>query len=274
MSSQGRAEPDVRRRGLHAAGGSGKLFEMANSTNVTIRNSDFQGGGSGVGFWVNKSDGITLREQPHQGLRDRRLDRGDRRPDGQQQHRLGHLARRHDHRPGPRRDDLGKLDHASTSAAGPSTPTGSSSTTPAANDPMTNVTVQNNRIETNNQMSHGIYAANGIANRPRQLLDLLPQRHDRPQHRRQRPGERHRGRPDHRAEDHQQHPAAGHRPPLQPGNPDAGDPGGQGIRPGSPSAATSPTRRRRRAAPTGSPPTRASRAGRSRTTRSSRSAPR
>src|SRR4029079_15530941 len=32
-----------------------------------------------------------------------------------------------------------------------------------ANDPMTNVTVQNNRIETNNSMSHGIYAANGLA---------------------------------------------------------------------------------------------------------------
>jgi hypothetical protein len=31
------------------------------------------------------------------------------------------------------------------------------------NDPMTNVMVQNNRIETNNTMSHGIYAANGIA---------------------------------------------------------------------------------------------------------------
>ena len=31
------------------------------------------------------------------------------------------------------------------------------------NDPMTNVVVQNNRIETHNQMSHGIYAANGLA---------------------------------------------------------------------------------------------------------------
>jgi hypothetical protein len=34
----------------------------------------------------------------------------------------------------------------------------------SGNDPMSNVTVQNNRIETDNVMSHGIYAANGLAN--------------------------------------------------------------------------------------------------------------
>ena len=77
-----------------------------------------------------------------------------------------------------------------------------------------NVTISNNRIETNNSQSHGIYMNNEIADAAADL-GLLQEHHDRQQHRRQRPGERHRGRGDQRAEDHQQHPAAGYLRALQ-----------------------------------------------------------
>ena len=68
---------------------------------------------------------------------------------------------------------------------------------------MTNITIQNNLIETNNTMSHGIYGATA----PRAYYQ---EHHDRPQHHRRRPDARHRGRGDQRAEDHQQHRPAGH----------------------------------------------------------------
>jgi len=145
-------------------GGTGKLFQMANSSNVTIRNGDFDGNGGGVGFWVNGSKNITLQNNQVEGFQTG-FWLGGTTGLKVSNNKISDISL----------DGMivGKV-HDATISGNSITLDVKSGTkhtdgiqfynSGSVNDPMTNVTVQNNRIETNNPASHGIYAANGLAN--------------------------------------------------------------------------------------------------------------
>jgi hypothetical protein len=143
----------------------GRLFQMQSSNNITVRNSTFDGANNGTAFWANKSDKITLDDNL---IKDFRI--------GAWIGSIDNLTISDNSLSNIRYDGMiiGKVHGATVSGNSISlnVPSGTSgavhtdgiqfyNTTPS--DPMSNVVVRNNRIETNNTISHGIYAGNGAA---------------------------------------------------------------------------------------------------------------
>jgi hypothetical protein len=144
---------------------SGKLFQVAASSNITVHDASFSGNGSGIGFWVNQSDGITLEDNTFKNFRT-----------GTWIGSINDLDVRDNTLSNIHYDGMiiGKVHHATVSGNSVSLNvlpgTAEAKHTDGiqfyntnGNDPMTDVMVQNNRIQTNNTISHGIFAGNGIA---------------------------------------------------------------------------------------------------------------
>jgi parallel beta-helix repeat protein len=142
-----------------------KVFHVQSSSNITVKNSTFDGTNTGYGFWVNKSDKITL---DNNIIKDFRV--------GVWIGATDDLTVSDNKLSNIRYDGIiaGRMDGAvfSGNSISLNVPDGTSGAkhtdgiqfyNTAPGDPMSNIVVRDNHIETNNTISHGIYAGNGIA---------------------------------------------------------------------------------------------------------------
>jgi parallel beta-helix repeat protein len=147
-----------------SSNGSGKAFEMQNVTNITVQNSDFKGGSSGMGFWVNRSDDVSFVNNTVKGFQT-----------GLWLGNSDDLSIRNNTISGVKVDGM-IIGHVhDTVISGNSISLGAKSGTKhsdgiqfynsGTNDPLRNVTVSDNRIETNNPSSHALYMNNEFGNK-------------------------------------------------------------------------------------------------------------
>jgi hypothetical protein len=143
------------------AGSDDKLFTAAESSNITVRNSSFDGNGDGVAFWVNKSDGITVTNTDVSDFQTgfwlgSITDLTVQNNNLSNIHLDGMLV-------GFVHDALFAGNVVSLNVPGGVKHTdGMQFYNTSPNDPLTNVVIRDNRIDTNNDASHGIYLANAL----------------------------------------------------------------------------------------------------------------